>query len=75
MGRSTVAKGPESEESISGADAIIVLKSEVPHIKANKGFLFKQKNTMGEAILEALEHLRLKNNAKKCLSLQTVPTL
>lgn len=67
MGRSTVAKGPESEESISGADAIIVLKSEVPHIKANKGFLFQAKKHNGRGDFRSIGTSEIKKQCKKML--------
>ena len=43
VARSTIAKGRNSEEKLSGADAIVVLESSQPYIEAHKGILFQAK--------------------------------
>ncbi|GBR09580.1 hypothetical protein HW511_02045 [Asaia siamensis] len=65
MGRSTVAKGMNSEESISGADAMIVLESGLPGIEAHKGFLFQAKRHTGNGRFRSLGTAEIKEQCQK----------
>jgi len=66
-GRSTVSKGARSEEAISGADAMIVLESQVPHIEAHKGFLFQAKVHRGSGQFESLGTEEIKEQCRKMM--------
>jgi len=69
MGRSTVAKGANSEESISGADAVIVLESENPGIEAHKGFLFQAKKHSGNGAFRSIGTSEIRDQCRKMLKL------
>ncbi|MEJ5118732.1 hypothetical protein WH158_15085 [Gluconobacter cerinus] len=69
VGRSTVAKGANSEESISGADAMIVLESAIPSIEAHKGFLFQAKKHSGNGSFRSIGTSEIREQCRKMLSL------